>query len=157
MSNSKTNAVIPAASLTSYSDGTRWSEGCNEYVTAESHAALAVGAVVGLWADSDGPVTYAPATLANSNIGVVVEAASASGGNIIVQTRGFAEALCDGSGNAITADDNLEVINGTGYFVLDHATTKSANTVAAAVDALSAAQTVITVFLLGRNVDVAAS
>jgi hypothetical protein len=141
-----------------YANGSVWQEGVNEYMTVQSHAVLPVGSVIVISHDDEGPRTAAPATLAvYQRIGVVVVASTAANEWIKVQTRGFAEALVEGTTD-VTVDDYLEVLTTETAFKLDHATARSTNSVAVAVDAVAdAGPALATVFLLGDPAIVAAS
>ncbi|MBN2840809.1 MAG: hypothetical protein JXP37_07650 [Coriobacteriia bacterium] len=141
-----------------YVEGACWSEGVNEFMSVQSHAALAVGSVIVISHDDEGPRTAAPAALAvYQRIGVVVVASTAADEWITVQTRGFAEALVEATTD-ITVDDYLEVLAAETAFKLDHATARSTNSVACAVDAATdAGPALATVFLLGDRAIVAAS
>lgn len=138
-------------------DGARWSEGVNEFVTAKSHAALAIGDVVQLAASATGVLTAAPATTAfATETGVVCEAAAAAGTFVKVQTRGFAEAYVEGTTD-VAAGDTLEVLDGENEFKKD-GTAISTVTAAVAVDAQAADSNVLsTVYLIGRVHTIAAS
>jgi hypothetical protein len=140
------------------SNGATWSEGVNEYVNVRSHAALAVGAVVAVVPSATGPVTSAPVALAGyQTIGVVCQAATAAAEQIVVQTKGYAEASVEGTTD-VTADDFLEVLATEAAFKLDHATVRSVNSFAVAVDAIAdAGPTVVSVYLIGERAIVAAS
>lgn len=141
-----------------YANGSVWQEGVNEFMSCQSHAALAVGSVVVISHDDEGPRLATPAALAvYQRIGVVVVASTAADEWIKVQTRGFAEALVEATTD-VTVDDYLEVLAAETAFKLDHATARSTNSVAVAVDAATAAGPALsTVFLLGDSAIVAAS
>lgn len=140
------------------SNGATWSEGVNEYVNVRSHAALTAGDVIAVVPSATGPVTAAPVALAGyQTIGVACQDASDAGEQIIVQTKGYAEANVEGTTD-VTADDFLEVLATEDAFKLDHATTRSVNSVAVAVDAIAdAGPTVVSVYLIGERAIVAAS
>ena len=140
------------------SNGATWSEGVNEYVNVRSHAALAVGAVVAVVPSATGPVTSAPVALTGyQTIGVVCQAATAASEQIVVQTKGYAEAMVEGTTD-VTVDDFVEVLATEAAFKLDHATARSVNSVAMAVDGVTAAGPALaSVYLIGERVIVAAS
>lgn len=135
--------------------GTKSADGVNEYVTAKAHGTLAVGDVVVIAYDEDGPETAAAATsTVYQQVGVVCTAATV-GLEVLLQTRGFAEAMVEGTTD-VAVGDFLEVLNTENEFKKDG--TRSANSVAVAVDAQAANSNVLsTVFMLGERVLVAAS
>lgn len=139
-------------------NGNTWSEGVNEYQTVRSHAALTVGAVVAIVPSTTGPVTSAPVALTGyQTIGVVCQAATASGEYIKVQTKGYAEAAVEGTTD-VAAGEFLEVLATEAAFKKDHATTRSVNSVAMAVDAqASNSAVVVSVYLFGERAIVASS
>ncbi|MCK9629605.1 MAG: hypothetical protein M0R37_13570 [Bacteroidales bacterium] len=140
------------------SNGATWSEGVNEYVNVRSHAALAVGDVIAVVPSTTGPVTSATVALAGyQTIGVVCQAASDAGEQVIVQTKGYCEAMVEGTTD-VTVDDFMEVLATEAAFKLDHATVRSVNSVAVAVDGVTAAGPALaSVYLIGERVIVAAS
>lgn len=140
---------------TDYAQGTRVVEGVNEYVTAKAHGTLAVGDVVVISYDEDGPETAAAATsTVYQQVGVVCTAATV-GLEVLLQTRGFAEAYVEGTTD-VAAGDFLEVLNGENELKKDG--TRSANSVAVAVDAQAENKNVLsTVFMLGERALIAAS
>lgn len=141
-----------------FSNGATWSEGVNEFENVRAHGTLVVGQVVTIVPTITGPLTAAPVALSGyQKVGVVLAAATV-GQQVVVQTRGYAEALVDGNTNDVTADDFLEVIAAGTAFTLDHATVRSVNSVGMAVDAQAGATAVLSsVYLIGERVIVAGS
>lgn len=141
-----------------YKNGVRWTEGVNEFLTAKSHDALTIGQPVVIDNTITGPATAAPAALAvYQYVAVVCETATAADEWVKVQIKGFCEANVDGDTSDVTADDYLEVIAAGTAFVLDHATARSTNSVARAIDGNTGAAAVSSIYLLGDRVIVAAS
>ncbi len=141
-----------------YKNGVRYTEGVNEFITAKSHAALTIGQPVVIDNTVAGPTTAAPAALAvYQYVGVVCETATAADEWVKVQIKGFCEANVDGDSSDVTPDDYVEVIAAGTAFVLDHATVRSTNSVARAVDGNTGAAAISTIYLLGDRVIVAAS
>lgn len=111
-------------------------------------------------ASAHGPVAAAPATLAlGARVGVPQGATTTAPGWYPFQTKGYCEAMCDGTGDS--ADGGfLEVINAGTAFVVDHDTVRTAGS--AAVNCYGAAITAATpalypVYLIGDPVTVAGS
>jgi len=142
---------------TDYKNGAKWYEGVNEFQTVKSHAAIAAGDVVVITHSSTGPLTVAAATSSvYQRIGVAVNAASGAGEWITVQLRGFAEASVEGTTD-VAAGDFLEVLTTENDFKKDGAA-RTVYSGAVAVDAQpSATPTVVTVYLIGDPVQIAAS
>ena len=140
-------------------DGER--EFIRAYWDGSDPAAILAGQPVAISYDTGAtgynPLVMQPATLAIYRYIAVATVAITAAGWYWFQIRGLCEALVDGTTD-VGAGDYLEVINAGTAFVVDHATIRSAVSVASAIDARTADSAALsTVFLIGDMAQVAAS
>ena len=134
--------------------------GAKQYFSAY-HAGATVGAVYTLDAnvspDTAGQEVVAIGTTTLTIPQRLGVALSSTAGITWYQVGGIASALVKGDGSAVTAKDFLEATNGVTHLVTDHSTVITANSFATAIEATSAAAALKSVFLLNREVAIAAS